>query len=122
MLQPGQQDLARQSHPYSRREAKQGKRAVSELLAQGDFFGGSGKLGYYYQDRNFLCEVEFAETAPGLVQQVHGAYQERVEQPEGGPGPYLKRLRAEGDENSYQERALGLRLTDTPAAVGQAGG
>lgn len=68
MLQVDQKDIVRIREPISRSEARHGKRNLSEHLAQGDFFSGSGKLGYYYQDRDFLCELEFEQTNPTWLQ------------------------------------------------------
>jgi hypothetical protein len=61
LLQLSQRDVAKYCNPHSKRECRLGKRNLSEFLAQGDFFSGDGKLGYYYQDRHFLSEVEFED-------------------------------------------------------------
>ena len=95
LLQLGQQDVAKYCNPYSGRELAQGKRNLSEFLAQGDFFSGGGKLGYYYQDRNFLSEVEFedqAGTFPVIRLEQH-PWQEAAA--EGTHGTQQKRLKAD---------------------------
>jgi hypothetical protein len=59
LLQLNQHDVAKYCKALSKDEVRQGKRKLGEFLAQGDFFSGGGKIGYYYQDKNLLCEVEF---------------------------------------------------------------
>jgi len=54
-----QHDIAKYCKAFSKQEVRQGKRNLSGFLAQGDFFSGGGKIGYHYQDKNLLSEVEF---------------------------------------------------------------
>jgi hypothetical protein len=45
--------------PLCKDEKKLGKRSLSEFLSQGDFYGGYGNLGFHYQDKKILSEMEF---------------------------------------------------------------
>ena len=95
LLQLSQHDVAKYCSAYSRQELRQGRRTLSEFLAQGDFFSGGGKLGYYYQDRNFLAEVEFEDQAAALPEMRSEMHLEPEATAESAQGAEQKRLRAE---------------------------
>jgi len=109
LLQLSQHDVAKYCNPYSKREVRQGKRHLSEFLAQGDFFSGGGKLGYYYQDRNFLSEVEF-EDCVGPLAQMRGPGHPGEAAEDGRPGPHVASVGAlPGAGRQAQPRRRGGR-------------
>lgn len=66
-MQIRQQDIAKYCKPFGKKELRQGNRKLCEFLQQGDFQSGFGKIGFYYQEKNFLSEVEFDYGAPEKV-------------------------------------------------------
>jgi len=98
LLQLSQRDVAKYCNPHSKRECRQGKRLLSEFLAQGDFFSAGGKLGYYYQDRNFLSEVEFEHCEAPLSAQRCEPQPNRDASMDVAQGMQAKRLKTDAED------------------------